>query len=512
MIGETPKVVGTKTLPPDPSLAQSLGLHHSLTTAVADLVDNSIDAKAQNILIRFEQRGIRTVGLVVVDDGRGMDESTIDSAMTYAKKRDYGESDLGHFGLGLKAASLSQAKTLLVWSRAYGSTAVGRLLDGEEVGRSHAVSVLAGDQAIRRLNEVDAGFDTTTGTIVEWRDIFTFLSSDDADDQVSWLEQAITDVRTHLGVVLHRMLARRILTITIQQYDLDQQTAGIPRTVEPIDPFGYRISGDQQYPRTLEIALPGIADPVRAAAHIWPGSAQEDGFRLYGRPGREHQGFYFYRKDRLLQVGGWNGIVFAKRGYEFGRVAIDLRDDINRFVTINPEKSGLVLVPGFEEAMRNAIFTDRDGGFSDYLAELEGRSRQSRKRNRRPVTLVEPGFGLPGDVVDIVDDTVQVSEAVEPIEIRWRALAPSAVFEIDLDDRRLYLNARMREVLVGRHSRDPDDAPVLKVLFLFLTSSIFESRYLGPAERQKIAAWQEILLAAVEHQSGENSRRRMSGS
>ncbi|OQQ26242.1 hypothetical protein A6411_18930 [Prescottella equi] len=475
-------------------------MHHSLTTAIADLVDNSIDAGAKHILIRLEQWGIRTVGLAVIDDGKGMDESAIDSAMTYAKKRDYGDGDLGHFGLGLKAASLSQAETLVVWSQAYGATAVGRMLNRDEVGRNHGVSVLAAEQAAKRLADVDAGFDTSTGTIVEWRDVHTFLSSDDPDDQASWLEQTIDEIRTHLGVVLHRILAAGSLAITVQQYDLDLKAAGIPRTVEAINPFGYRAAGSSAYPRLLNVALPGMSEPVSAVAHIWPAAVQEDTYRLFGRPGREHQGLYFYRNDRLLQIGGWNGIAYSRAAYELGRVVIELREDIDRFVTINPEKSGLILAAEFDEAIRKSRFDDGQGGFADYLADLEERSRLYRRRKRLPVMLVEPGFGLPESVIDVIDETVQISQAAEAIEIRWRALPLDKVFEVDLEDRRLNLNARMRDVLVGHRSRDPDDAPVLKVLFLLLMSQTFESSWLGPAERPRLDAWQEILLSAVEQQ------------
>ncbi|WP_064257739.1 ATP-binding protein [Rhodococcus sp. D-6] len=510
MNGERPVVVDTKTLPPDPSLVRSLGLHHSLTTAIADLVDNSIDAGAKHILIRLEQRGIRTVGLAVVDDGGGMDESAIDHAMTYAKKRDYGDADLGHFGLGLKAASLSQAETLVVWSQAYGANAVGRMLNRDEVGRNHAVSVLSAEQAAKRFANVDSGFDMSTGTIVEWRDVYTFLSSDDPGDQTSWLEQTINEIRTHLGVVLHRILTKGSVEITVQQYDLDVKHSGIPRTVEAINPFGYQVAGPGTYPRVLNVALPGVVEPVTAIAHIWPAAVQEESYRLFGRPGREHQGFYFYRNDRLLQIGGWNGIAYSRADYELGRVEIDLRKDIEKFVTINPEKSGLVLAAEFDEAIRKARFEDGSGGFADFLADLEYRCRQSRTRKRLPVTLVEPGFGLPGSVIDVIDDTVQISEAAEPIEIRWRALPPDKVFEIDLDDHRLNLNARMRDILVGYRSRDPDDAPVLKVLFLLLMSKTFESTWLGPAERLRLDAWQEILLSAVEQQGRTAERRNAS--
>jgi hypothetical protein len=43
---------GAVSLPPDPHALDSLGRNHSLPTALADLVDNSIDAHATHVQIR----------------------------------------------------------------------------------------------------------------------------------------------------------------------------------------------------------------------------------------------------------------------------------------------------------------------------------------------------------------------------------------------------------------------------------------------------------------------------
>ena len=124
-----PRITRTRDVPPDPSIARAVGRHHTFETAIADLVDNSVDAGSRNVLVRFLQRGGAVVGLRLIDDGRGMDAVTIDEAMTFAKKRAYETGDLGHFGLGLKAASLSQADVLRVYSRKYGAQPAGRLIE-----------------------------------------------------------------------------------------------------------------------------------------------------------------------------------------------------------------------------------------------------------------------------------------------------------------------------------------------------------------------------------------------
>ena len=99
----------TETVLPDPSTIAAIGMHHNLTSALADLVDNSIDAKASHVRIRFVQRGTAILGLQIIDNGRGLTADGIKRAMTFGARREYGSEDLGHFGLGLKAASLSQA-------------------------------------------------------------------------------------------------------------------------------------------------------------------------------------------------------------------------------------------------------------------------------------------------------------------------------------------------------------------------------------------------------------------
>src|ERR1700735_1171529 len=114
---------GSVELIPDPRALDALGRNHSLETALADLVDNSIDAAASKVLIRFVADRGRLVALYVVDKGIGISPEAIDTAMTIGGSRKYGTDDLGRFGLGLKAASFSQAGSVTVMSRSPGRRA-----------------------------------------------------------------------------------------------------------------------------------------------------------------------------------------------------------------------------------------------------------------------------------------------------------------------------------------------------------------------------------------------------
>jgi hypothetical protein len=85
--------------------------------AIADLVDNSIDAEARYISIRVQQRNNQPY-ISIGDRGSGMARDIVDQAMRLGSmtSRDL-NSDLGKFGMGLVTASLSIAKRCHVITR-----------------------------------------------------------------------------------------------------------------------------------------------------------------------------------------------------------------------------------------------------------------------------------------------------------------------------------------------------------------------------------------------------------
>ena len=100
---------------------RSLG--YSTEAAVADLVDNSIAAEAQQVDVVFTWDG-RDSWVAVIDDGRGMTESRAGHGDDHRSPRtrapNAARQDLGRFGMGLKTASFSQARQLIVTSAPHG--------------------------------------------------------------------------------------------------------------------------------------------------------------------------------------------------------------------------------------------------------------------------------------------------------------------------------------------------------------------------------------------------------
>ncbi len=97
-------------------MASLRDMGYDAPAAVADLVDNSIDADARNVDVTLAAEGSDS-WVRVADDGTGMSARGLEEAMRYGSSRTYGDEDLGAFGLGMKTASLSQCRRMTVATR-----------------------------------------------------------------------------------------------------------------------------------------------------------------------------------------------------------------------------------------------------------------------------------------------------------------------------------------------------------------------------------------------------------
>lgn len=502
MTYELPESSVMKPVEMDASLANDVGLHHTLSTALADLIDNSIDADAGEVLVRFLLEGNRPIGLQVIDDGHGMDRQDLERALTYAGHRDYGDDALGHFGVGLKAASVSQADVALVCSVRDGATPVGARLERSGERRPPRVGLLQTSDAERVLAScgVSGG---RSGTVVQWSDVRTFTSSADPSEQNRWMTETKDSLRRELGLVFHRIIATGRTRIEMDVFDVGLGFPGLVTTIEPTDPFGYPRSGHSAYPQELDLVVADGSSPVRATAHIWPSRSQDEAFNLGGRKGVDSQGLFVYRRDRLIHIGGWSGIVGPRQEWELARIAVELDDETTGHARINPEKSGVVFSSDLRRAFEASATTITKAAFSDYLTAAAGTERDGRRRTRRSITALPPGIGLAGPVRTAFEDSLSLLDE-DPVEIRWKILEPDEFFRIDRDARTLWLNTRFREALTGRKkSRDIDDAPVLKALVHLLVSDMFEGSYPGAREKMKTEAWNAVLSTAALVQMGE---------
>ena len=488
-------IVRSVHLSPAPRFVDAIGHNYGFETAVADLVDNSIDAGARTVLARFIRQSGAITGFVLVDNGRGIAADELASAMTLGGDKQYGNNSLGYFGIGLKASSFSQANSFTLVSRDASGRGAGMRWLAEKARTSFECDVLDMRYATRILSHSWSPIHLTTGTVVLWNDMKAFPRASDLRIVEPFLQKTIERLVRHLGLVFHRIITMNRLRILVDVEDLATGATGAIVEVKPIDPFGYMRSGASGYPKKMTTTYHDR--PLAIQCHIWPGKSHLDGFKL-GRGGGAdaYQGFYFYRNDRLLQAGGWNQVFAGDREHQLARVAIDIDDSWARHLRMNPEKSSVAADADFQEAISKA--TAEDGktfwGFLDDAREVY---KRSRKRNTNRPKMVPPGKGFDPTLRRALDDELEYLPDEDPFDIRWRPIPGETFLEVDRERRTLWLNKRYRRRLIGDDHGSLNDAPLLKALLYLLTQEVFKGSYLGPRDKDSIDLWQQALTAAA---------------
>ena len=102
---------------------------YQIQQVLADLVDNSVDANSNAIQVDFEQCTYPGEEkqypfldgdgyyILIKDNGDGVPKERIFKALSRGHRRDYNEWELGHFGVGLKDSSFSQAYEITLFTK-----------------------------------------------------------------------------------------------------------------------------------------------------------------------------------------------------------------------------------------------------------------------------------------------------------------------------------------------------------------------------------------------------------
>lgn len=487
----TVPVTGSVQLLPDPRSLEALGRNHTLQAALAELVDNSLDAAATHVLIRFVRQGGRLVRLLVVDDGVGMGDDCIDVAMTVGGARRYEEREIGRFGLGLKAASFSQARSVTVVSCTAGDAAVGRRWQLEQARNDFCCEIVEPHFAATQLQQ-DWGFPhSAVGTVVRWDDVKGFPAVEDDETIDRFLQSSFATIRAHLGLIFHRILEREAVRILIDVEDFGDVV--LRAEVTPLNPFGYTRTGAAGWPKTLRAGRG--KRKLSLNCHIWPGRSNLDAFRVDGNV-IERQGLYVYYNDRLVQRGGWNGLCHADKRLNLARVEVNIESDVDQMVTLKPEKNGIEVGPEFAPAVFAA--TTKDGSrFEDYIDHARGVFKEANRRRRVRPAMLPAGAGFDPRVRRAFKAEYPQKDE-DAVDVRWTRLPGDDFFLMDREQRTLWLNQRYRRQLLGGRNGSLNDVPLVKALMFILVENIFGGQNLGPRDKDNLDVWQEILTAAAK--------------
>ena len=304
---------------------------YTLQAAVADIIDNSIAARAQNIDIFFSS--IDDPYFVIIDDGEGMSQEELYCAMKYGSKNPTDKRDgldLGRFGLGLKTASLSQCKILTVASKK-DNKINAYSWDLNYIRKNNDWYLLQlDDREISDLPNFNELSSKISGTLVIWTDLDK-LSVSDTTIQDAFRDK-IPLVRDHLSLVFHRYLSGEsgIKRINIKTNGLE---------VDRIDPF---LKNKSQQIMDIENVIINNS-VVNITPYILPHQSnlsKDDMKKLGGKEGlSKSQGFYVYRNKRLLVSGTWFRLVKTDDLSKLARVQVDIPNTLDEEWTLDIKKS-----------------------------------------------------------------------------------------------------------------------------------------------------------------------------
>jgi len=367
-------------VPPDPErIIEGLrDTGYEFNTSMADLIDNSIAAKARNIDVFVNMDYVGDIVVMVADDGCGMDLDGLINAMRYGSKRRADQASLGKFGLGLKTASTAFCRRLSAISR---GTEGGQVLKATwdldhiaAVGRWDLQLVDATPDEIKLLDGVAKG---KAGTIILWERVDRLLkkayNNPAGGHARNALKSYVEKLRFHVAMVYQRFLDKsdkRALDVSIRING------------EPVSPWDPYCLTETRAPIAEKVQKVEIGDNDRAEftvrAFILPRKAEfadESAFKD-ARLTNDMQGLYVYRENRLIHGPDWLDMYSKEPHMTLCRIELSFDHKLDDAFQVDIKKSRILL----------------DDSLYDWMQKfLQGPRREGKERYRKGVAATVTG-------------------------------------------------------------------------------------------------------------------------
>lgn len=333
--------------PPDPARIMD-GLRdtgYDFNTAVADIIDNSIAAGADKVVVRV-QSTLDGIVVSVADNGCGMDLAGLKNAMRYGSDMREDPSSLGKFGLGLKTASTAFCRRLSVLSRdSASSEALKVTWDLDYIAQTRGWNLLRQVPDPEEVEFLDEAAMGGSGTLVLWENIDRLFPKEyaRASDMRGALTRRINGLKFHISLVYQRF---------IDTDDLRERNVMISvndEEVRPWDPFCIS-EQDTELLADEEVEIEYENDPsnpatLRLRAYLLPRkeefSTPDDAKRA--RISNQMQGFYVYRENRLIHYGDWMGMYTLEPHGSLLRVEFSFDHKLDKAFNVDIKKSRVML-------------------------------------------------------------------------------------------------------------------------------------------------------------------------
>lgn len=323
---------------------------YNLETAVADVIDNSISAGAQNIWFSSEWKGGNST-ITILDNGCGMNNEELVQAMKPGAKNpmdERPEKDLGRFGLGLKTASFSQCKKLIVVSKKSGYVPIYWIWDLNYVNQTNRWELVQYPIPDEYLHALD---NLKSGTLIIWSDLDRLIPSNIQQSNEIAKDKFLAQmdkVKQHLAMTFHRFIEEKSIKLFCWGHE-----------IKPWNPFLLSETATQSFPEQHigDAIMKGYVLPHKChlTDDVYKNADGVNGWT-------NQQGFYVYRGKRLMLAGDWLGLFRKEEHYKLVRIQIDLPNTLDSDWQIDIKKSTARPPLAYREQIKQYALAVRNRG------------------------------------------------------------------------------------------------------------------------------------------------------
>lgn len=338
---------------PDPKshIKTLMRIGYTMSSAVSDVLDNSLTANAKNIHIH-SLPGLKESNISILDDGEGMSPDELVHNMKIGCKDPSEErlrGDLGRFGSGMKTASFSQSKRLTVISKKEGELICGAVWDIDKIEEENTWCL-----EILEESEVNAhpllliNCQHGQGTQIIWEKLACLNKTNHSLDDETIMANNLSDLASYISLHFHKFMEGK-----------NKKSFFINNSLLlGIDPFMTRASGYQEG-RSEKLRCKG--GYIEINTHVLPHFKRMEAKpleRLGGANGIvQNQGLYIYRENRLINAGGWLGLAKTSQLGALARVEVNVPSSLDHEWATDVKKASLQLPPRIKKELKK-FFSD----------------------------------------------------------------------------------------------------------------------------------------------------------
>lgn len=355
--------------------------YKSTSYAVAELVDNSIEANAKHIEILImnedvtvKRKSARIGSIAIFDDGAGMSPEILGRCLSFGwGTRLEGATGLGKFGFGLKGASISQAKRIDIFSWQNPDEVYMTYLDIQEIF-DNDVDLLPEVEKKKlpsRIANLLPSPLPKSGTVVIWKDLDR-LNPKRSETLVAHLNKEMCRIFRHYMDDNDELGDRRYISVSVLNSDGSKVGPEVLKANDPmylLSPNNLPYHGDRATNVVDDEAkfLVLDANEVEQEVHVISSIALPEiqalgGSSEVGKHYAQNNGISFVRAGRELELDIKGFFSQSEPRHRWHGIEVRFGPQLDEYFGVPNNKQGIRGFRAYDENELNGLISDADEG------------------------------------------------------------------------------------------------------------------------------------------------------